>query len=112
MNFTNPQEHVPEAERNNRIIKERVRATCHRLPFSQLTKTMTKILVMKLTKKLNFFPSTNGISNYYSSRMILHQKNLNYEKNYRYSFGSYVQAHNEPNPLNTTAVRTLDGIYL
>ena len=24
MNFSNPQEHVPEAERNNRVIKERV----------------------------------------------------------------------------------------
>jgi hypothetical protein len=26
MNYANPQEHVPEAERNNRVIKERVRA--------------------------------------------------------------------------------------
>ena len=32
MNFSNPQEHVPEAERNNRVIKERIRATYHRLP--------------------------------------------------------------------------------
>ena len=26
--------------------------------------------------------------------------------------GSYVQAHDKPDPLNTTAARTLDGIYL
>ena len=66
MNFSNPQEHVPEAERNNRVIKERVRATYHRLPYKQLTKTMTITLVMDSAKKLNFFPSKNGISEYYS----------------------------------------------
>jgi hypothetical protein len=33
MNFTNALEHVPEAERNNRTIKERVRAAYHRLPY-------------------------------------------------------------------------------
>ena len=44
--------------------------------------------------------------------MILHQKNLNYEKNCTYSFGFYIQAYNKPNPLNTTEARTLDGIYL
>ena len=78
----------------------------------QLTRTMTKMLVIELTKKLNFFPSKGGISEYYSPRMILYQKNLDYKKHCRYSFGSYVQAHDEPNPLNTTAARTLDGIYL
>ena len=38
MNDANPQEHVPEAERNNRVIKKRCRATFHRLPFTYLTK--------------------------------------------------------------------------
>ena len=32
MNFTNAGDHVPEAERNNRTIKERIRAGYHRLP--------------------------------------------------------------------------------
>jgi hypothetical protein len=31
MNFTNALDHVPEAERNNRTIKERVRAAYHQL---------------------------------------------------------------------------------
>jgi hypothetical protein len=112
INFANPQEHAPEAKQNNQVIKERVRATYHQLPYSQLTSTMTKMLVTESTKKLNFFPSKGGISEYYSPRMILHQKTLDYKKNCKYSFGSYVQAHDEPNPLNTTAARTLDGIYL
>ena len=112
MNYANPQEHVPEAERNNRVIKERVRATYHRLPFSRLPRIMIKILVIDSAKKLNFFPSKHGISKYYSPRMILHQRNLDYSKHCQYAFGTYVQAHDEPDPSNTTAPRTLDCIYL
>jgi hypothetical protein len=100
MNFANPQEHVPEAERNNRVINKRVRATFHRLPYKQITKTMTKILVMEAAKQLNFFPAKHGISQQYSPRMILHQKHLDYSKNCRYTFGTYVQAHDEPNQTN------------
>jgi hypothetical protein len=33
MNFANPPKHVPETERNNQVIKERVRATYHCLPY-------------------------------------------------------------------------------
>ena len=112
MNFSNPQEHVPEAERNNCLIKERIRATYHRLPYKQLTKTMTKVLVMDSAKKLNFFPAKHGISQYYSPRMILHQQNLDYSKNCKYTFGTYVQAHDEPEPKNNLSPRTLDCIYL
>ena len=55
MNFANLQEHVPEAEQNNRVIKERVRATYHRLPYTHLTKMLVKMLVTESAKKVNFF---------------------------------------------------------
>jgi hypothetical protein len=112
MNFANPQEHVLEAECNNQVIKERICASYHWLPFQQLTKTMTKILVMDSAKKPNFFPAKNGISSYYSPRMILHQKNLDYHKNCKYTFGGYVQAHDKPSPKNDNSPRTLDCVYL
>jgi len=73
MNFANPQEHVPEAERNNRVIKERVRATYHRLPYRHLTKTLVKTLVSESAKKINFLPAKHVVSQYYSPRMISHQ---------------------------------------
>jgi hypothetical protein len=77
INFANPQEHVPEAERNNWVIKEWVRATYHCLPYdTRLTRTMLKMLVSELVKKLNFFPAKNGISKFYSPCMILHQRNM------------------------------------
>jgi hypothetical protein len=112
VNYANPQEHVPEAERNNRVIKERFRSAFHRLPFSKIPKIMVKVLAMECAKKLNFFPPKGGISPYYSPRMILHQKALDYNKHCSIPFGSYVQAHNEPNIKNTQHPRTLDCIYL
>jgi hypothetical protein len=112
MNYSNPQEHVPEAERNNRVTKERIRANYHRLPYKRLTRLMVKILVTKCAKKLNFFPRKNGISPYFSPCMILHQCNLDYAKHCQYAFGTYVQAHNEPLPANTNAPRSVDCVYL
>jgi hypothetical protein len=112
INYANPQEHVPEAERNIRVIKERFRAAFHRLPFSKLPKVMIKFLAMESAKKLNFFPPKGGISPFYSPRMILHQENLDYNKHCSIPFGTYVQAHHEPTPTNTQHPRTLDCIYL
>ena len=57
--------HVPQAERNNRLIKERIRATYHRLPFQALPIKVMKVLVMESAKKPNFFPNKHGISKYF-----------------------------------------------
>ena len=112
MNYSNAQEHVPEVERSIRVIKERFRATFHRLPFTKLPATMVKILAMESTKKLNFFPPSNGLSPYYSPRMIIHQENLDFHKHCMIPFGTYIQAHNEPVNLNSQHPRTLDCVYL
>ena len=113
MNYASAQEHVPEAERNNRTIKERFRSHFQRLPYKNIPKVMIKALVMEATKKLNFFPPQGGVSQYYSPRMILHQSPLNYDKHFTHEFGQFVQAHNDnPKTKNTTAPRTLDCIYL
>jgi hypothetical protein len=109
--YASPQEHVPEAEHNNQVIKEQVRMTYHRLPYNHLPWIMVKVLIDDSIKKLNFFPAKNGISQYYSPCMILHQQNLNYDKHCQYSFGTYIQAHDEPDPSNTNAPCTLDCIY-
>ena len=98
LNLANAQEHVPEAERNNRTIKERVRAVFHSLPFRAIPKIMIKHLVMDSARKLNFFPANGGISKYYSPREILHQRKLDYQKHCDIPIFAYVQAHDEPNP--------------
>jgi hypothetical protein len=40
MNFTNAQDHVPEAERNNGTIKERIRAAFHCLLYKAIPRIM------------------------------------------------------------------------
>ena len=40
MNYTNASDHVPEAERNNCTIKERIRATFQRLPYKAIPRIM------------------------------------------------------------------------
>jgi hypothetical protein len=49
-NFTG----VPEAERNNRVIKKRVRAAFHCLSFVKVPKVMVQVMVMESAKNLNF----------------------------------------------------------
>jgi hypothetical protein len=54
MNYASAQVHVTEVERSIHFTKERFRATFHKLPFTQLTAIMTKILAVESTNKLNF----------------------------------------------------------
>ena len=112
MNYAAAQEHVPRAERNNRVIQERVRAAYHRFPFTHLPRILVKYLVMESTKKLNFFPNKHGVSKYFSPRMIMHQENLDYERHCQYQIAEYVQAHDEPIHTNMNAPRSLDCLYL
>ena len=104
--------HVPEAERNNRVLKERVRAAFHRLPYKALPRILLKYLVSESARKLNYFPAKYGISQHYSPRQIVHQETLDYKSHCLFPFGSYVQAHDEPDPRNTQEPRTRDAIYL
>ena len=55
--LANAEEHVPEAERNNRFIKERMRTAFHTLPHKSLPKLAVVAVVMELTRKTNFFPA-------------------------------------------------------
>jgi hypothetical protein len=63
MNFTNAQDHVPEAERNNCTIKERIRAAYHRLPCKAIPRIMINYLAMIQANKLNLFPVKGGSPN-------------------------------------------------
>ncbi len=42
MNYTTTDEHVPEAERNNRTIAERIRCAYHNLPYKAIPKLMLR----------------------------------------------------------------------
>lgn len=44
VNYTSKGEHVPEAERNNRTIGERICTTYHNLPYKAIPRIMLKYL--------------------------------------------------------------------
>ena len=112
MNYTNAKDHVPEAERNNRTIKERIRACYHRLPYKALPRIIIRHMAMNCTHLLNLFPVKHGISDRFSPSTILGQEPLNYKKHCVIPFGAYVQANHETEQTNSNAARRLDAIYL
>jgi hypothetical protein len=112
MNYTSKGEHVPEAERNNRTIGERVRTTYHNLPYKAIPRIMLKYLSMVSTHQLNLFPAKGGVSAYLSPYMIITGRNLDFAKHCQVPFGAYVQANQENDPTNTQSPRTIDAIYL
>jgi hypothetical protein len=112
MNYTTTDEHVPEAERNNRTIAERIRCAYHNLPYKAMPKVMLRYLAMVSTKQLNLLPAKGGVSAYLSPHVILGGSNLDFNKHCQIPFGAYVQAYQENSPKNTNQPRTLDAIYL
>jgi hypothetical protein len=112
MNYTNAEDHVPEAERNNRTIKERVRALVNGLPFKVMPKAMIRKLATLCVKQLNMFPAKGCSSPYLSPYTIMSGKAVDYEKELKIPFGTSVQAIKDHTPYNTPEPRTIDAICL
>ena len=56
VNLTSAKEHVPDIERRIRLVKERSRATRHRLLFQRILQLMVTHMVLFVVKMLNYFP--------------------------------------------------------
>jgi hypothetical protein len=112
LNITPAESHVPVVDRIIRTIKERYRASYHRLPFSMWPKAMIIHGVSNAVKWLNAFPPKGGISTTYSPRTIITGRQMDYKKHCTIPFGSYVQAVTKNTPTNTPRERTIDAIFL
>ena len=111
INLTAANEHEPFIERRIRVIKERVRALRHTLPFKKLPRKMTTHMVLYSTKLLNYFPVKNGVSATLSPKAIMSGEQLNF-KHYKLPFGTYCQVHEDTAPRNSLAARTQGAISL
>ena len=69
-------------------------------------------MVSEAAKKLNYFPSKNGVSRHYSPRMILHQENLDFDRHCTHVLGEFVQSHEDEVIKNNNKPRALDCLYL
>ncbi|KAL7523266.1 hypothetical protein ACHAWF_000447 [Thalassiosira exigua] len=63
INTTGKGEHVNEAERKIRVVKERSRCTTHDMPFKILPNEIIKGLVVYSVMWMNAWKSKNGVSN-------------------------------------------------
>jgi hypothetical protein len=111
-NTTAAKEHVSEAERTIRTVKERTRGLLATLPFSNIPRRMKIEFVYFMVLWMNAFLVKLGTSSTYSPRELLMRWRLDYKKHCRVSPGTYCEVHDEPVPTNTMAWRTHEGIAL
>jgi hypothetical protein len=98
VNLASKNEHVPEIEWRIHVVKERVRATRHGLPFSRIPKLLAIHIVLNSIKILNCFPMKGGISDTLSPRAIMSGETLDYKKHLSLQIGQYCQVHKEDTP--------------
>ena len=61
INLANTQEHVPEAEHNNHILREHICTTYHGIPYKMLPRTVICYMVMETTANLiTFLPKVTA----------------------------------------------------
>ena len=105
------EEHVPEAERFVRTIKERTRATYSTLPFKRVPMRLIIEMVYDSVFWWNAFPKKNGVSDTLSPRTILTGRKVDYNRHCRYTFGEYVQVHEQHNN-SVSVMRTTGALAL
>jgi Reverse transcriptase (RNA-dependent DNA polymerase) len=103
-------EHVPEIERYNRTVKERMRAALNSLPFTKLPSRLVIELASREVFWLNSFPAVNGISATLSPSTIVTGRTINYGRHCKFDFCEYVQTHEEHD--NSMAPRTVGALAL
>ena len=110
INYTNTKDHVGEAERNNRFLKERFRTKFHYLLYKAMPRIMIKGLATQVARQANYFPVKGGVSSILSPCQLIEQKYLEFHKYLGILFGSYVEAAQKTT--NTAKARTRSAIYL
>ena len=106
--MTSRDEHVPEVERYNHTIKERVREIHAMLPFQHLPPVFIIKMVYSSVFWRNIFALKGGVSKTQSPSKIGLNHKLNYNAHCKVEFGKYVQTHREHN--NDMKSRTLGAI--
>ena len=107
-----PNEHVPDIERNIRVVKDRTRCSIHDMPYPSLPRNFKKDLVLSLVIMLNTIPRKAGISEYYSPWTLITGRKLNYKLHCRVRPGEYCMTHEEEKPRNSTKARATNAVAI
>jgi len=103
MNTASREEHVPDAKRRIRTLKERTRSTWNMLPFKKTPAHNSNFW-------LNVFPEKPGVSGNLNPRELITGCKTDYNKHCQIEFGECTQVHEEHN--NSMAPRTKGAIAL
>ena len=109
-NPSGPGQHVPVVERKIRLIKERVRACIHSLPFN-LSKTLLVYLIYYVVSCVNMLPNHNRMDEA-SPKELLTGRKINFDTDLRAAFGDYVHATAANTVKNSMESRTQGCIAL
>jgi len=110
VNVASKNKHVPEVDRQIRVIKERARGVVQTLPFSNMPKKMFVAMINYVVLWLNLLPKT-GQDN--SPRdIILGEEKINYKTMCQLLFGAYAQVHDDLDITNTMESRITGAINL
>ena len=101
-NTTAAKEHIAEAERKIRVVKEQNRGVVNTLPFTCIPRQMKIEFIYLVTLWLNVFPVKSGVSETFSPREILLRWRMDAKNHCRVLPVSYCEVHDKPNPTNTT----------
>lgn len=110
LNTTSRGEHVPEAERYIRTLKERTRCIYNSLPFPDMPPRLVIEMVKASNFWLNVFPYSDGISDVLSPRTIVTGSTIDYNHHCQLAFGTYVHTHEDSD--NSMAPRTTGALAL
>lgn len=112
LNCTAAGEHVPEAERAVRVIKERIRCVVTTWPFKMVPQAFKISLIKFVVFWINAIPQMNSIIPNICSKAIIMGQFPDFTKHCQLSFGAYVHAHNPRNITNMMAPQTSPAIAL
>ena len=112
MNLAAPNEHVPEVERNIRVVKDRIRCTLTGMPYKRVPKNFKRELVLSCTAMLNTVPREAGASNTLSPMELLTGRTLDFNKHCKLAPGVYCLVHEENIPTNTMEERASGAIAI
>ena len=93
VNIVSRDEHVPEVERYNRTIKERVCSVYNILPFQYFPPVFIVELVYAQVFWRNMFALKGGISQTQSPSELVLNRKLDFNAHCKVEFGEYVQTH-------------------
>jgi hypothetical protein len=110
LNIASKEEHVPEVERQIRVIKERVRSIVQTLPYSKMPNKMKIAMICYVVYWLNAMPKHDQRLS--PRDIIMGEENLDYKRVCQLPFGAYVQVHDDLDITNTMESRSTGAINL